>query len=110
MSIKETFKDLRELLTHITTDLEKAENGNKAAAQRVRTGTVKLEKKAKLFRKESIAFEKKNKGVKKPSKSAGAKKTTATKGASKNKPTSKAKTATVKAKAKSASTNYRARA
>ena len=62
MSVKETYKNLRELLSNITSDLEKSENGNKAASQRVRTGTVRLEKLAKLFRKESISFEKKNKG------------------------------------------------
>lgn len=68
MSLKETFKEMHDLLTHITADLQKSEKGNKAASQRVRTGTVKLEKVAKLFRKESIAFEKKNKGQKKPAK------------------------------------------
>lgn len=68
MSLKDTYKHLRDLLTNITSDLEKSENGNKAASQRVRTGTVKLEKVAKLYRKESIASEKKNKGVKKPAK------------------------------------------
>ncbi len=68
MSIKETYKQLRDLLTHITIDLEKSENGNKAASQRVRTGTVKLEKMAKLFRKESIATEKKTRGQRKPAK------------------------------------------
>ena len=48
MALKDTVKHLRDLLNNITTDLEKAENGNKAASQRVRTGTVKLEKIAKL--------------------------------------------------------------
>jgi adenine specific DNA methylase Mod len=69
MSLKDTFKQMKELLSNISSDLEKSENGNKAASQRVRTGTVKLEKLAKLFRKESITFEKKNKGQKKPNKS-----------------------------------------
>lgn len=64
MSIKDTYKHLKELVAQITVDLEKSENGNKAASQRVRTGTVKLEKIAKLFRKESIAHEKKTKGQK----------------------------------------------
>ena len=59
MSIKDTYKHLKDLLAHITADLDKSENGNKAASQRVRTGTVKLEKIAKAFRKESIANEKK---------------------------------------------------
>lgn len=70
MSIKDTYKRLRDLLGNITADLDKSENGNKAASQRVRTGTVKLEKVAKGFRKESIAHEKKTKGQKKPSKAA----------------------------------------
>ena len=65
MALKDTFKHMKELLTEILSDLEKSENGNKAASQRVRTGTVKLEKVAKLYRKESIASEKKNKGQKK---------------------------------------------
>lgn len=70
MAIKDTFKTLRELLSQIVHDLEKSENGNKAASQRVRTGTVKLEKVAKLFRKESIKNEKATKGQKKPAKKA----------------------------------------
>lgn len=68
MSFKDTTKHLRDLLTNISADLEKAEGGNKAAAQRVRTGTVKLEKVAKAFRKESISNEKKSQGQKKPAK------------------------------------------
>lgn len=106
MSIKETYKHLRDLLSNVVSDLEKSENGNKAASQRVRTGTVKLEKLAKLFRKESISFEKKNKGVKKPAKSAAKKAAPSkatSKPASKSKPAaSKAKGASVKAKPKSA--------
>lgn len=70
MAIKETFKHLKDLLVAITHDLDKAENGNKAASQRVRTGTVKLEKVAKLYRKESIKSEKQTKGTKKPAKKA----------------------------------------
>lgn len=58
MALKDTIKHLRDLLNHITHDLQKAENGNKAASQRVRTGTVKLEKVAKTYRKESIKGEK----------------------------------------------------
>lgn len=77
MAIKDTSKHLRDLLTTITHDLEKAENGNKAASQRVRTGTVKLEKIAKLYRKESIKTEKS--GVKSPRKSAAKKSSSASK-------------------------------
>lgn len=70
MALKETIKHMRDLLTHITGDLEKAEGGNKAASQRVRTGTVRLEKIAKLYRKESIKSEKGTKGTKKTAKKA----------------------------------------
>lgn len=70
MAIKDTFKHLKDLLLAITHDLDKAEGGNKAASQRVRTGTVKLEKIAKLYRKESIKSEKLNKGTKKTAKKA----------------------------------------
>lgn len=81
MALKDTTKHMKDLLGNITMDLEKAENGNKAASQRVRTGTVKLEKIAKLYRKESIKNEKTTKGTKKPKKtaSAGAKAKTAAK-------------------------------
>ena len=66
MALKDTVKSLRDLLNGILHDLEKSDKGNKAASQRVRTGTVKLEKVAKLYRKESIKSEKQNKGSKKP--------------------------------------------
>jgi peptidoglycan hydrolase CwlO-like protein len=69
-SIKDTINDMRKLLAHITTDLEKSDNGNKAASQRVRTGTVKLEKVAKHYRKVSIQHEKSTKGHKKTAKKA----------------------------------------
>jgi hypothetical protein len=104
MSLSNTFKHMKELLHHITVDLEKSENGNKAASQRVRTGTVKLEKVAKQYRKESIASEKKNKGQKKPAKSAGKAKAApkAKAAAHKVKPAAapKVKAAAVKAKPK----------
>jgi hypothetical protein len=58
MSLVDTIKEMRALLAALTTDLEKAANGNKAASQRVRTGTIKLEKSAKRYRKESIKAEK----------------------------------------------------
>ena len=58
MALKDTIKHMRDLLDQITGDLPKAENGNKAASQRVRTGTVRLEKTAKKYRKESIVAEK----------------------------------------------------
>ena len=78
MALKDTIKHMRDLLHHIVHDLEKADGGNKAASQRVRTGTVKLEKVAKHYRKESIKGEKVTKGTKKsPAKKAPAKKAVA---------------------------------
>lgn len=73
MALKDTHKHLKDLLVNITHDLEKADGGNKAASQRVRTGTVKLEKVAKTYRKESIKSEKATKGSKKPAKKASSK-------------------------------------
>src|SRR5215831_18910992 len=70
MALKDTYKHMRDLLSEIVHDLEKADGGNKAASQRVRTGTVKLEKIAKLYRKESIKSEKATKGQKRPKKAA----------------------------------------
>ncbi len=58
MAIKDTCKSLKSLLDTLQGDLDKAEAGNKAAAQRVRTGTIRLEKAAKLYRKESIKADK----------------------------------------------------
>lgn len=54
MTIKDTCKAMKELLCSIDKDLEKAEAGNKAAAQRVRTCSIKFEKAAKLYRKLSV--------------------------------------------------------
>lgn len=58
MALGKTIADMKSLLCEIASDLEKSCNGNKAASQRVRTGTIKLEKTAKLYRKESIHAEK----------------------------------------------------
>lgn len=95
MSLNEAVKEMRELLNAITIDLDKAETGNKAAAQRVRTGTVRMEKLAKVYRKQSIQREKEP-GT---SKRASPKKTTGKETAHKGK--AKAKTAVAKAKARS---------
>ncbi|HAZ16190.1 MAG TPA: histone [Parachlamydiales bacterium] len=72
MALKETIASMKTLLCHVTKDLEKACGGNKAASQRVRTGSIKLEKVAKRFRKESVVSEKKGKkgGGKKKGKAA----------------------------------------
>ncbi len=64
MGLKDTVEHVRELLVELIKDLDKASRGNKAASQRVRTKTIKLEKVAKVYRKESIAAEKKEKGSK----------------------------------------------
>lgn len=72
MALVDTIKEIRHVLAALTIDLEKAANGNKAASQRVRTGTIKLEKTAKRYRKESIKAEKagsfKKPSAKKPAK------------------------------------------
>lgn len=67
MSLNETMQQLSHLLSQLMKDLTKVSRGNKTAAQRVRTGTIKLEKVAKEFRKESVAAEKSGKFKKKPS-------------------------------------------
>ena len=89
---------MKGLLAEITHDLEKADRGNKAASQRVRTGTIKLEKVAKLYRKESVKFDKQNKGRKKAAPKKG-KTTTASKkkaAAPKAKPAAASKKKTAK--------------
>jgi hypothetical protein len=58
MTFESTAKTMSKLLSALTLDLEKAVHGNKAASQRVRTGTIKLEKAAKMYRKLSIKAEK----------------------------------------------------
>ncbi len=65
MTLKDTCKQMKSLLEEVCSDLDKAEKGNKAASQRVRTGTIKLEKIAKHYRKESVHAEKGGGGKKK---------------------------------------------
>lgn len=92
MALHGTISNMKDLLNKITQDLGKAESGNKAASQRVRTNTVRLEKVAKSYRKESITSEKSNKG-KRPAKKAGtakAKKSPARPAKMKSKPKAKA--------------------
>lgn len=62
MALKDTITTMKKELAEVQHNLLKAEKGNKAAAQRVRTGTLSLAKRAKIFRKESIAAEKKGNG------------------------------------------------
>lgn len=59
MALKNTCTMLRKLLAEMNHDLDKAERGNKTAAQRVRIGTIKFAKVAKVYRKESVDSEKK---------------------------------------------------
>jgi hypothetical protein len=59
MSMKDTVDTMESLLQQLKKDLAKTTKGNKAAAQRVRTATLKLEKVGKEFRKESMAVQKK---------------------------------------------------
>ena len=74
MALSDTIHQLSSLLAEISKDLVKVIKGNKSAAQRVRTGTIRLEKVAKLFRKESIHSEKGGKLKKKGSTRSAAKK------------------------------------
>jgi hypothetical protein len=59
MALKETISAMRQHLAELSENLEKAAEGNRAAAQRVRTGTIKFAKTAKDFRKESVDVERK---------------------------------------------------
>lgn len=95
MALKQTVGEMNRLLSAITADLEKADKGNKAAAQRVRVGSIDLEKIAKRYRKESIAAEKRQvgsgkKAVKKKAAKKAAKKPAAKKQAAAKKPAKKA--------------------
>lgn len=78
MALKDTSNRMKELLGTLCKDLEKANSGNKAASQRVRTGTIKFEKVAKTYRKESVSSERKGakapKAKKSPAKKAKKKK------------------------------------
>jgi hypothetical protein len=61
MSLPETVSQMSELIAAVARDLVKVGRGNKSAAQRVRTGTIKLERAAKIFRRESVRAEKSGK-------------------------------------------------
>ena len=60
MSLTDSMQQLGCLFSNLSKDLSKVQRGNKAAAQRVRVGTIKLERIAKLFRKESLTAEKRD--------------------------------------------------
>ncbi len=73
MALKDTINQVRQLLIELSHDLEKAAEGNRAAAQRVRTNSIKFAKVSKAFRKESVSAEKGTKKGKKASKKAAPK-------------------------------------
>jgi len=52
--MNELITDIRTIMEDIAVDLGKAEKQNKAAAQRVRVDSIKLEKLFKEFRKRSL--------------------------------------------------------
>ena len=58
MGVKDTTNVMREHLINLCHDLEKAAEGNRAAAQRVRTESIKFAKTAKIYRQETIDAEK----------------------------------------------------
>ena len=58
MQMEEVVQHMRALLVTLYEDIFKADNGNKAASQRVRTGTILLEKLAKIYRKQSAKLAK----------------------------------------------------
>jgi len=60
MALKTTIEHMKKLLLVISHDLEKSGRGNKVAAQRVRTSTIKFAKIAKQYRKESVREGKKS--------------------------------------------------
>jgi hypothetical protein len=59
MALKSTVNTMKKMIAEIQYDLDKAEEGNKAAAKRVRIGTIKFAKVSKIYRKESVAAGKK---------------------------------------------------
>lgn len=106
MALKDTCSHLKTLIQEINGDLQKAEEGNKAAAQRCRTNSIRFEKAAKLFRKESVQAEK-NGGLKKSKaskKKSGASGATAQSKKSKEASPKKVKTGGKKATRKASST------
>lgn len=65
MPLVETIDLLDSLFASLANDLRKVRRGNKAAAQRVRVGTIELSRVGKVFRKESLSAEKTGKFKKK---------------------------------------------
>jgi hypothetical protein len=54
MTLEQTTNDLLKLLYELEINLRKGRAGNKAAGQRVRTGSIKFEKVAKDYRRKSL--------------------------------------------------------
>jgi len=65
MGLKESVSAMKDLMHLMCRDLDKTSRGNRAAAQRVRTSSVKFAKLAKDFRKESVSMSGKLKKIKK---------------------------------------------
>lgn len=101
MALRDTCQSMKECMDMIAQDLEKAQEGNKAAAQRVRINTIKFEKAAKLYRKESVKAQKGGGGASKTSAGSRApSKTKKTKTSKRPAPASSTKRTTKKAAAK----------
>jgi hypothetical protein len=58
MALTDTMTQMSHILENLGKDLAKVERGNRAAAQRVRIGTIRFNKISKGFRKESVLAEK----------------------------------------------------
>lgn len=57
MTLKEITKNMHAMLEELSKNLMKAERGVKAAAQRVRTGSIQFSKLSKQYRRESMIAE-----------------------------------------------------
>jgi len=99
MALKKTAEKMKDVLLDISHNLDKAERGNKAAAQRVRKLSIEFGKIAKVYRKESVAEGKKGKKATKKRKTT-AKKKVAKKKVAKKKAPAKRKVAKKKAPAR----------
>lgn len=68
MSLAAATQDLEDIINDILKDIPKFQKGNKTAAQRVRTATIRLAKLSKEWRRLSLASEKKPVKAKRSSK------------------------------------------
>lgn len=64
MTYKDTVAQMKRLLSDLMRDLDKGLLGNKAASQRARVNTVKLEKLSRAYRKQSLPLKKVKEGGK----------------------------------------------